>query len=332
MRLIFLGIFCLAIIFCPGFGQKDKPETEVGFADGHVHAGFAKKDGILATRFAYFQLQGVKTICLSLPLDSSRTADLRARISGEIAALRELANRERTFRLLPGDGGTPGPPGELDVFLSVEYFHGAFNGDAGLVNAYRDLGIRAVTLIDNDRDPFFAGGALTPFGKKVIALMDESGLRIDVSHLDSAQKLAVIAAAKSPVLVSHTNARSVADLDYNIPDEVLAALKKNRGSVLVSFNRNGVFAENGGRSGGIAQLADHIDHFVEWLGVDHVGIGSDYQADGRYVAAPLNEPDAFGRIARELAGRGHDAAAIHQIMSANVRRLFGAGEKAYNSE
>lgn len=323
MRLIFSGIFCLAIVFCPGFGQKD--ETGMGFADGHVHAGFAKKDGTLATRFAYFQRQGVKAVCLSLPLDGSKTADVKERISGEIAALRELAKRERTFRLLAGDGETPVLPGELAVVLSLEYFHGAFNGDADLVNAYRDLGIRAITLIDNDRDPFFAGKTLTPFGRKTIQLMNESGMTIDISHLDTEQKLAVIAYSRSPVMASHANARSVADLDYNIPDEVLAALKKNRGSVLVSFNRNGVFAKSGGKSNGIVQMADHIDHFVEWLGVDHVGIGSDYQADGKYVAAPLNEPGAFGKIARELAGRGYDAAAIHKIMHANVLRLFESG-------
>jgi membrane dipeptidase len=198
-----------------------------------------------------------------------------------------------------------------------------FNGDAALVDEYRKLGIRAITLIDNERDPLFFGEKLTSFGEKVIALMNGSGMRIDVSHLDPAQKLAVIEASRSPVIVSHTNARSVADLDYNVPDDVLAALKKNRGSVLVSFNRNGVFTEGGEKTDGIAKVADHIDYFVKWLGAGHVGIGSDYQADGKYVAAPLAETDAFARISTELARRGHDASAIRAIMGGNAIRLFG---------
>jgi hypothetical protein len=307
------------------FGQDPELKPAPGFADGHVHAGFVKNGDALVTRFAYFKRQGIQAICLSLPLDSSRTADLKGRISGEIAALRELAEREGTFRLLPDDGGVPGAPEDLDVFLSLEYFHGVFNGDANLVNAYRDLGIRAITLIDNARDPFFAGGELTPFGKKAIALMNESGMTIDITHLDNDQKLAVIAFSRSPVLASHGNAGSVAGLDFNLSEAVVAALKEKGGSVLVSFNRNGVFGAQEEPGDGVTRLLKHIDHFVRRLGIDHVGIGSDYQADGKYVAAPLNEPAAFARIARELAGRGYDAAAVHKIMFANVLNVFGAG-------
>jgi membrane dipeptidase len=325
VRMVLAGFLLLIMITLHTSGQDRELKPAPGFADGHVHAGLVKNGDALVTSFAYFKRQGIKAICLSLPLDSSKTVDLKGRISGEIAALREFAERESAFRLLPGDGGVPGPPGGLDVFLSLEYFHGAFNGDANLVNAYRDLGIKAITLIDNARDPFFADGALTSFGKKTIALMNESGMTIDITHLGTDQKLAVIAFSRSPVLASHGNAGSVAGLDFNLTEAVVAALKEKGGSVLVSFNRNGVFGDQEERSDGVTQLLKHIDHFARRLGVDHVGIGSDYQADGRYVAAPLNEPGAFGKIATKLAGHGYDAAAIHKIMHANVLRLFGAG-------
>jgi membrane dipeptidase len=318
------GLACFLLIVGLGFALTPETGPAGTFADGHVHSGFAYQDGSLVARMVYFARQRLGAACLSLPIDSSKTGALLARIGEEVRALRRLAAGQNGFRLYAGRPQAAGPPGAgVDLFLSLEYFHGMFNGDAGLVNEYRKLGIRAITLIDNRRDPLFSGEKLTPFAERVIALMNGSGMLIDVTHLDSAQKLAVIGASKSPVIVSHTNARSVADEDYNIPDDVLAALKKNRGSVLVSFNRNGVFTEGGEKTDGIAKVADHIDHFVKWLGAGHVGIGSDYQADGRYVAAPLAEAEAFARISAELARRGYDASAIRAIMGGNVIRLFG---------
>jgi len=318
------GLACFLLFVGLAFALSPDAGPAGTFADGHVHSGFAYQDGVLVARMDYFARQRLGAVCLSLPIDSSKTGDLQARIGEEVRALRRLAAGQNGFRLHAGKPQPAGPPGpKVDLFLSLEYFHGMFNGDAALVNEYRKLGIRAITLIDNQRDPLFAGGALTPFGEKVIALMDASGMLIDVSHLDSAQKLAVIGASRSPVIVSHSNARSVADLDYNVPEDVLAALKKNRGSVLVSFNRNGVFAAGGEKSDGIAKVADHIDHFVKWLGAGHVGIGSDYQADGKYVAAPLAEAEAFAGISSELARRGYDASAISSIMGGNVIKLFG---------
>jgi microsomal dipeptidase-like Zn-dependent dipeptidase len=325
---IFPALLCLCLLSCHDVRRDPVTGPDMAFADGHVHAGFVTREGSCAADLGYFHERQIKAFCLSLPLDNSKTGDLRTRIGEEITALGNLAREQNTFRLrLPAQGkNAADPPGEkISVFLNIEYFHGVFNGDPGLVQAYRDMGVKAITLVNNDRDPFFDGEALTPFGRKVIALMNASRMRIDVAHLAASQKLAVIEFSRSPVLDSHANARSVAGIDYNTPDVVLAALKKNRGSVLVSFNRNGVFDERGETTDGVTQLVNHIDHFVRRLGAGHVGIGSDYQAGGKYVAAPLGDLAAFEKIAAELARRGYDAAVVGRILYSNVLNEFADG-------
>jgi microsomal dipeptidase-like Zn-dependent dipeptidase len=322
------GLLCLYLLSCQSFRQDLTTMPAMAFADGHIHAGFAMREGSRAADLGYFFARHIKAFCLSLPLENSKTSDLKTRINEEILALGKLAHEQNTFRLrLPEPGKSKADPSgeKIAVFLNIEYFHGVFNGDPGLVKAYRDMGVKAITIISNDQDPFFNGEALTPFGRKVIDLMNDSGMRIDISHLAASQKLAVIESSRSPVLDSHANARSVAGIDYNTPDDVLAALKRNRGSVLVSFNRNGVFDGRGETADGVIQLVNHIDHFVKRLGAGHVGIGSDYQAGGKYVAAPLGDLPVFDKIAAELVRRGYGAAAVKKILYTNVLKEFGDG-------
>ena len=221
--------------------------------------------------------------------------------------------------------------GRLQLFFSVEWSDGIFGGDPSSVRRYRDLGVRVIGLSEKDGDGLFGRGdlsaTLTPLGTQIVAAMNEAGVLIDVTHLSHAQKLAVIARSRAPVVASHSLVQAVTPVGFNLPDEVVAALAASGGSVWVSFNRSDLL---GGAPDdeALERLVKNIEVLVERLGEDRVGIGTDLQAAGRYTPAPLNRNDAFALIASRLRERGFSQPAIEDILGRNVLRALAAGASA----
>lgn len=309
-------------------------ETGAPVVDGHNHEALAAGGGTIDTsKVAGLQARGLGVVIVGLPVDRRRPANVEARVREELALLREMSANAPGFSVADDPAALLAgvPAGPLQLLFSIEWFDGIFAGDPTSVRRYRDLGVRVIGLSEKDGDGLFGRGdlaaTLTPFGTQIVAAMNEAGVLIDVTHLSHAQKLAVIARSRAPVVASHSLVQAVTPEEFNLPDEVVTALARSGGSVWVSFNRSDLLGDAPDDEA-LGRLVAHIEVLVERLGEDRVGIGTDLQAAGRYVPAPLNRTDALALIARRLRERGLSQAAVDGVLGRNVLRTLAAAASA----
>ena len=240
----------------------------------------------------------------------------------------------------------------------------AIEDDLAMLRMFARLGARYMTLTHNKTlawadaatdDPKHDG--LTPFGERVVKEMNRLGMLVDISHIASATMADVLRVSKAPVIASHASARALAPHPRNVPDEILKEIPKNGGVIMVNFFSGFIVPEAGQQwqerrairakyfdqaeyrkalaeynkdhkmpRGTIGDVADHIDHIIKVAGIDHVGIGSDF--DGvTSVPVGLEDVSTYPRLTEELLRRGHSEDDVRKILGGNVLRAFRkAGE------
>jgi len=267
---------------------------------------------------------------------------------------------------------------KIAALMGMEGGH-MIDDDLGLLRDYAALGIRYLTLThfknnnwaDSSTDKPAHNG-LTPFGKDVVRELNRLGVMVDVSHVADKTFYDVLEVTKAPVIASHSSCRAIANSPRNMTDDMLRAVTKNGGVVMINYEASFLSEEyrasNQRQSGDVVsqlsamsrkcggdeacstletsrinheamkagklpvvsweKIVDHIDHVVKVAGVEHVGLGSDF--DGATMPFGMEDASKLPKITEALLSKGYSERDIEKVLGGNVLRVMEGVEKAKN--
>jgi len=204
---------------------------------------------------------------------------------------------------------------------------------------------------------------LCPFGKELVVEMNKIGILVDISHVSDDAFFQAVEISKVPVIASHSSLRSYTPgFERNMSDDMLKTLAKNGGVIQINFgstfvskgarawsdlftSKRKVVEDQAGKDSEQAKafakayteenplpyatletVLDHIDHVVKLIGIDYVGIGSDYDGVGDTLPVGLKDVSSYPNLIQGLLDRGYSDADIIKIMGGNLLRVWKATE------
>ena len=248
--------------------------------------------------------------------------------------------------------------GRIASLLGMEGGH-AIENSLGALRAYYDLGVRYMTLTHNVTLPWADAaydrplhGGLTRFGREVVREMNRLGMLVDLAHVSPGTMSDVLDVSEAPVIFSHSSARALTDSPRDVPDSILTRLRTNGGVVMVTFVPGFVsqeylvwgqqyqHADSAWRAlpdtwmqahpqptATLAQVADHIEHVRKIAGIDHVGIGGDFDGTGDEKIQGLEDVSTYPALFAELARRGWSDADLRKLADENILRALAGAEQ-----
>ena len=251
--------------------------------------------------------------------------------------------------------------GKISLALGMENGT-PINGKLENLRHFYQRGIRYITLAhsesnhiaDSSYDLRRPHKGLSAFGEQLVVEMNKIGMMIDISHVSDAAFYEVLSLTKAPVIASHSSLRAfVPGFERNMDDKMIQALAKNGGVIQINFGSSFVVsqanqwglkfkaaAKAAGKSSddaafraeylqkypypfaNVETVLKHIDHVVKLVGIDHVGIGSDYDGVGDSLPDGLKDVSTYPNLIEGLLKRGYSEADIVKIMSGNLLRVW----------
>ena len=266
--------------------------------------------------------------------------------------------------------------GKIASLMGVEGGH-IIEGSLSALRTFFRLGVRYMTLTHSFNTdwadssgttavPEPVHGGLNDFGEQVVREMNRLGMMIDVSHVSDGTFADVLGVTRAPVIASHSSARAVADHPRNMSDDMLEALARNGGVVMINFYPSYIDLEAGKRAREHYQqikpkldaireqygadllarmragralnrehpwpqtsldvLLDHFDHAIAVAGPDHVGIGADW--DGvPSMPEGLDDVSKLPTLTQALIRRGHSTGTVRKVLGENLLRVMAENER-----
>ena len=209
---------------------------------------------------------------------------------------------------------------KLAIILAIENSD-AVEGSLNVLRMLFKLGVRSIGLTHNPRslaadgvDESRTGGGLTTFGVQLIEEMNRLGIIVDLAHISEKGFWDALEVSKKPVIVSHGNCKALCDHRRNLTDDQIRGLASKGGVIGITFVPR--FVDE--KRPSLNKLLDHIDHAVEIAGIDHVGLGSDFDGGGTL----LKDVTELPKITEGLLERGYEENEIKKILGENFIRVL----------
>jgi len=257
--------------------------------------------------------------------------------------------------------------GRIASMMGMEGGH-SIDRSLGALRSFSRMGVGYMTLTHNVTLPWAdaamdvpRNGGLSKFGEEVVREMNRLGMLVDLSHTSPDTMRDALRVSEAPVIFSHSSARAICDVPRNVPDDVLAEVKKNGGVVMVTFVPGFIAPEAGPRylkreaesnrlkalpqstpaavtaameawdkanpapKATLSQVADHIDHIRKVAGIEHIGIGADYDGMDSQPEG-LDDVSKYPALFAELLRRGYSDGDVQKIAGRNILRVMRAAE------
>lgn len=220
--------------------------------------------------------------------------------------------------------------GKKAFFIGIENGY-AIGKDLKNIEKFKQLGVNYITLChsyDNDichssTHTEDATKGLTPFGREVVKEMNRLGIMIDVSHASEGTFWEVIKESKRPIIASHSSARALCDHDRNLTDEQLRALAQNGGVAQLCLLDAYINKDRSAAT--VCDAADHLDHMIKVAGIDHVGVGTDFDGGGGLPGC--NGDNDLINLTIKMIEKGYTEEDLEKIWGGNLLRVMKEVQK-----
>lgn len=244
--------------------------------------------------------------------------------------LKEVIRQEQLNTTRMGIARTPDDllrlkqAGKKAIFLGIENGY-ALGKDVNNVRKFRDMGVSYITLChngDNDLCDSARGKGewkgLSPLGKQMVAEMNRLGVMVDISHAAESTFYDVLACSRYPIIASHSSARALCNHPRNLTDDQLKAIAGQGGVVQLCLYKG--FINEEAEKASVSDAIRHINHMVDLIGVEHVGIGSDFDGDGELIGCRAS--NELINITMLLLKEGYSETDISRIWGGNFLRVM----------
>ena len=219
--------------------------------------------------------------------------------------------------------------GKKSIMLGIENGH-ALDGQIENLHHFAQRGIVYMTLChngDNDICDSARGsqtwGGVSAFGKQVIQEMNRLDIMVDLSHAHEKSFYDALELSQTPIVCSHSSCRALCDHPRNLTDDQMRALAAKGGVMQVTLY-NGFLVKDGQAT--IEDAMRHLEHAINIMGIDHVGLGTDFDGDGGIVG--LASSSELTNFTRQLIERGYSESDIQKIWGGNFLRIMKQVQEA----
>lgn len=297
----------------PGFRIADRERNMVNLPK--MEEG--RLDGVFLAAFIWQE----KRDPASLQKAVDKTVSLIEGIYKEAARYPDLCG----IAVTPEDFVRLKKEGKKAFFIGIENGYG-IGKDLANIARFKKMGVNYITLChsyDNDicdssTHTKKEWDGLSPFGEEVVREMNRQGIMVDLSHTAESTFWDVMKLSTVPVICSHSSARALCDHDRNLTDEQLRALAKNDGVVQVCLLN--AYINPVKEKASVTDAVEHIDHIVKVAGIDHVGIGTDFDGGGGLIGC--NGDNDLIQITVKLIEKGYSEEDLAKLWGGNLMRVL----------